>query len=298
MFIRDATCSSLVGGETVKKLVLVILLAALPVFAQEQPLPLHLGIVLHASKNTFPQQQAAATELIQKLVHTTGDEAFVVTAGGDKPWPYERLDWDNNVESLTKFIKGLDKNSGLPEAFKFEVQSTSSSDFRSWLTVYKGAPPEQSVFAIAAQIMRSDPRPARKVLIMFRDPWEHAPGWGGAYGQFVDRRHEAVISMIKESGVSIYVVGIDEISTRPKMPQDIGTTYGTTYTGSGGAMRTIDQAAQKEMDIQMNAGRANVERMAMQTGGAVAYGNKKNYADAVPVIIGKVESSSSSSAGK
>ena len=94
-----------------KKLIIVFLLAGLSAFAQDQPadtaLPIHLGIVLHASKNTFPQQQAAAAELVQKLIHKTGDEAFVVTAGGDKPWPYERVDWDNNVESLTKFVKGL-----------------------------------------------------------------------------------------------------------------------------------------------------------------------------------------------
>jgi hypothetical protein len=283
-----------------RKLIIVFLFVALPAFAQDQPatstLPLHLGIVLHASKTTFPQQQAAATELIQKLIRSKDDEAFVVSAGGDKPWPYQRLDWDNNSESLTKFIKGLDKNAGLPETFSFEVQSTSSADFRQWITYYKAAPPEQSVFAIGGQIMRSDPRPARKVLIMFRDPWEHAPGWGGQYAQFVDRRHDTVISMLKDAGVSIYVIGIDEISTRPKVPQDIGTTYGATYQGSGGAMRTLDQAVQKEMDIQMNAGRVNIERLARETGGIVAYGNKKNYTDAVPVILGKVEGTSHTTA--
>ncbi len=274
-----------------KRLVTVFLFVSLAAFAQDQPagnVPLHLGIVLHASKNTFAQQQVAATELVQKLVHK-GDEAFVVSAGGDKPWPYERLDWDNNPESLAKFIKTLDKNSGLPESFKFEVQSTSSADFRSWLTMYKGVPPEQSVFMIAAQIMKSDPRPARKVLIMFRDPWEHAPGWGGSYGQFVDHRHDTVIEILKQAGVQLYVIGIDEPSTRPKVQGDIGENYGATFTGTGGYMRNVDQEVRKSMDIQMNAGRANIERLTHETGGAVVYGNRKNYTDAVPTIIGKVE---------
>lgn len=279
-----------------KKFAIVFLLVSLSAFAQDQPagnLPLHLGVVLHASKNTFAQQQAAATELIQKLVHN-GDEAFVVSAGGDKPWPYERLDWDNNPESLTKFIKTLDKNAGLPESFKFEVQSTSSADFRSWLTMYRGVAPEQSIFMIAAQIMKSDPRPARHVLIMFRDPWDHAPGWGGSYGQFVDQRHDRVIEILKQAGVQLYVIGIDEPSTRPRIPNDIGQNYGTTYTGSGGYMRNVDQEVRKSMDVQMNAGRANVERLAHETGGAVAYGNKKNYTDAVPVIIGKIDAPAAS----
>lgn len=274
-----------------RRLIFVFLLISLGAVAQDQSadnMPLHLGIVLHSSKNTFAQQQAAATELVQKLVHS-GDEAFVVSAGGDKPWPYERLDWDNNPESLTKFIKTFDKNAGLPESFKFEVQSTSSADFRSWLTLYRGVAPEQSIFMIAAQIMKSDPRPARHVLIMFRDPWEHAPGWGGSYGQFVDQRHDRVIEILKGAGVQLYVIGIDEPSTRPRIPSDIGQNYGTTYSGTGGYMRNVDQEVRKSMDVQMNAGRANVERLAHETGGVVVYGNKKNYTDAVPVIIGKVE---------
>jgi len=274
----------------------VLVFFAIPVLAQEQ-LPLHLGIVLHASRNTFPQQQAAAIDLIQKLVHN-GDEAFVVSAGGDKPWPYERLDWGNDAAALSKFVKGMDKMAGLPESFGFEVQSTSGADFRAWLTLYRGVSPERSIFAIAAQIMQSDPRPARRILIMFRDPWEHAPGWGGSYAQFVDQRHDQVISMLRDAGVAVYVIGIDEPSTRPKIPSDIGEIYGTGQSGSGGAFRVLDQEVRKSMDIQMNAGRANLERLAKETGGVVAYGNKKNYADAIPEIVSKVEAGATTAAGK
>jgi hypothetical protein len=192
----------------------------------------------------------------------------------------------------------LDKTAGLPEPFSFEIQTTSSADFRSWITYYKGAPPEQSVFAIAAQMLTSDRRPARRALIMFRDPWEHSPGWGSAYGQYVERRHDFVISMLKEAAVPVYVIGIDEPSTRPRIPNDIGQNYGTTFTGSGSAMRASDQEFRKAMDILMNAGRVNLERISKQTGGMVAYGSKKNYTDAVPQLISAVEGSAPSPAGK
>src|ERR1700747_1309472 len=93
-------------GDFLRKFIFTVLLVLLcvPDFSQGTAgapddkaagLPLHLGIVLRASKTTFPWQQAAATELVRQLIHNPDDEAFVITAGGDRPWPYERLDWDN-----------------------------------------------------------------------------------------------------------------------------------------------------------------------------------------------------------
>jgi hypothetical protein len=256
-------------------------------------LPLHLGIVLHASKNTFPQQQAAAIDLIQRVMHSTDDEAFVVTAGGDRPWPSPRLDWDNKPDNLIKFVKGLDKLAGVPEAFKFEVQTTSNPNFREWLTLYKGAPTAQSVFAIVAAMMSSDARPARHVLVMFRDPWDHSPGWGSAYGQYVDQRHDAVLSMLKDARINLYVVGIDDPSGRPKMAGGIDTDYTMVHAGSGSYMRNLDEELGKAINVLMAAGRTNIERLTGGTDGAVAYGTKKNYADAVPVIADKIAAGTS-----
>lgn len=273
-----------------KNIVWSLLLIALPVLAQEpsSSLPLHVGIVLHASKNTFSQQQAAAADLVQKLLRSPGDQAFVVSAGGDKPWPYQRLDWANNPAELGKFIKSLDKNTGLPETFGFEIQTTSSPNFREWLTYYKGVPPETSIFAIAAQIMKADPTPSRRVLIMFRDPWDHSPGWSYSKGPFVEQRHNTVIEMLKEAGVSMYAIGIDEPSTRPRVPNDIGQNYGTIGFGSGGALRVVDQEVKKSMDQLTAAGRQNLERLCTSTGGVAVYGTKKNYADAVTVLGDKL----------
>ena len=216
------------------------------------------------------------------------DEAFVVTAGGDRPWPSPRLDWDNKPDSLIKFIKGLDKMAGVPEAFKFEVQTTSTASFREWLTLYKGVPAEQSVFAIATAMMKSDPRPARHVLVMFRDPWDHSPGWGSAYGKYVDQRHDAVISILKEAGIRTYIIGIDDPSTRPKIAGGMDTNYTMMHAGEGSYMRDVDEQVRKAIDVLMAAGRTNVERLTSQTGGVVAYGSKKNYTDAVPVIADKI----------
>jgi hypothetical protein len=55
-------------------------------------IPLHLAVVLLAAPGSFSQQQAAAIDLVQKVVRPKIDEAFVVTARGKKPWPSDRLD--------------------------------------------------------------------------------------------------------------------------------------------------------------------------------------------------------------
>jgi hypothetical protein len=285
-------------GDYVKKIAMAMLLLTFScAFAQnEKPagaadtdkLPLHLGIVLRASKTTFPWQQAAATELVKQLIHN-GDEAFVITAGGEHSWPYPRLDWENNAESLTKFIKGLDKNAGLPEPFKFEVMSASTAESREYITKYEGASPEASVFAIAAAMMKSDSKPARHVLIMFRDPWDHAPGWGSSYAQYVDQRHDIVLSILKNAGVEVNVIGIEDVTTRPHVQSDIGATYGSTQSNdAGGSLRQLDEQVRRQIDFMTAAGRKNLERITKTTGGEIAYGTKKNYSDAVPVMVGKI----------
>jgi hypothetical protein len=144
--------------------------------------------------------------------------------------------------------------------------------------------------------MKSDPRPARKVVIMFRDPWDHSPGWGSSYGQYVDRRHDAAIEMLKDAGVSLYVVGIDDPSVRPRVANNLESNYNGMHAGEGAYMRTFDEEFQKAMNVLMAAGRTNLDRLTSQTGGTVAYGNKKNYTDAVPMIADKIGSGASTSA--
>jgi len=307
--LRYVTIRGITWGDYVRKLtILLVLLTCTFALAQDAKtapaatnnnLPIHLGIIMRASKTTFSWQQSAATELVKQLVHE-GDEAFVISAGGDRPWPYERLDWNNSPDSLAKFIKGLDKNAGMPEPFKLTIESTSTSENRQYLTKWEGSAPETSAFAIAAAMMKSDPKPAHRVIVMFRDPWDHCPGWGSSYAQFVEQRHDFVVQLLKSSGAEIYIIGIEDVSTRPQMPSEIGTSYGATQSNdSGGYLRQLDEQVRREMNFLLAAGRKNMERLAKENGGEVAYGTKKNYSDAVPVLVSKIsQPNTSTSVGK
>jgi hypothetical protein len=57
-----------------------------------------------------------------------------------------------------------------------------------------------------------------------------------------------------------------------------------TSNGEGGAARVYDEEWDKERDRAYNAGRANLERMAVETGGGMWWGSKKNYQDATSTI--------------
>ena len=286
-----------------KRLLCVLLLSALSLAAQEspapagKPLPLHLGIVLHASKNTFGQQQAAAVALIQQLVRPGVDEAFIVVSGGDKPWPRQRIDWDNKPDSLIGFVKSLDKMESLPDAFRYEMNNTSfGGDSRMADEVYSYSP--LNVFNISAEVMKSDPNPGRRVLIMFRDPWNHSPGFSSRYSRVVEHNHNEVIESVKRAEMSVYVIGIEEPLSRPKTPAGMNEIYGTLPGQNGGTARNWDQEMERAMDQAQNAGRHNVERLTKETGGMVVFSRKKNYTDAVPAIVQKLSSPDLTATGK
>ena len=146
-------------------------------------------------------------------------------------------------------------------------------------------------------MMKSDPKPARRVMIMFRDPWDHSPGWGSAYAQYVEKRHDAVIGILKDAGVATYTIGIADVATRPQATPDIGSTYAPTQSNnSGGVLRNNDENFRKQVDRLIAAGRNNVERISKETGGQVVYSDKKNYSDALPVLVGKIDRPSSANA--
>src|SRR3954462_9756073 len=61
--------------------------AATPVMVRKaDQLPLDLGIVLYAGTGSFSQQQAAALDLVKKIIRPDMDHAFVIAAGGNRPW--------------------------------------------------------------------------------------------------------------------------------------------------------------------------------------------------------------------
>jgi hypothetical protein len=251
-------------------------------------LPLHLGVVLLASKNTFNQQQAAAQDLVDKLVRPGVDEAFVVTAGGERGWPYPRLDFSGDPKQLSSFIKGLDKNSGVPDSFEFGLEIDRTGTGVQLLEKYNTSPIDP--FTIAAQMLRSDPRPARRIVVAFRDPWLHSPGYSHHYTQIVQDKHDKIISELQRSGISVFVIGLEEPNLRPRLQSTMANVYGTTYTGTGSANYEFDNKLKKAVDDCLNSGRVNLERISEETGGTVVYSTKKNYPDAVSTIVSHVNS--------
>src|SRR2546425_2557094 len=174
-------------------------------------IPLHLGIVLLSSPASFSQQQAAAIDLVQKAIRPNVDEAFVVTARGKKPWPSDRLDWKQDPAELAKIIRGLDRDAGLPDAFNFEMKTDETGGDenrgRSTLQTYAGS--GVTVFDAVYSMMNSDPRPSRRVLVIFREPWSHSPGFGIRATTAVEGQLMRVIGVAQEMHTTIFVVGLE-----------------------------------------------------------------------------------------
>ena len=72
--------------------------AATPLMVRKaDALPLDLGIVLYAGTGNFSQQQAAAIDLVKKIIRPDMDHAFVIAAGGNRAWSEGNLKWENDV---------------------------------------------------------------------------------------------------------------------------------------------------------------------------------------------------------
>jgi hypothetical protein len=121
-------------------------------------IPLHLGIVLVATPGSFSQQQAAAENLVQRVIRRSVDEAFVVTARGKKPWPYDHLEWKQDPAELTKMIQGLDRDAGVPDAFNFDLNTDRTQQTKKVgkSTVQSFGTTGVNVFDAAYAMMNSD----------------------------------------------------------------------------------------------------------------------------------------------
>ncbi len=248
-------------------------------------LPLHLGIVLISSKSNFAQQQAAASELVQKLIRPGKDKAFVVTAGGSKAWPYPRLDWQADPQALVGFINGLDRGAGLADRFEFDLSNYSAGDTR--MAVQKYSLAKFTVFDAIWAMMATDRTPARRAVVIFRNPVAHSPGWDQEWANRVDNHHLEIIANAQILGIGFYAIAVQEPTP---VPRNLSQSYAPQYTGSGGTLRTYDERMGIELDRLLSAGKANVERMALETGGRVWWKAKKNYTDVTAAIIGELNS--------
>ena len=249
-------------------------------------LPLHLGIVLVCNGRTFSQQQAAATDLVNKSIRPGIDEAFVVTAHCNKPWPGERLDWKQDPAELSKIISGLDQNSGLADAFNFQLETTEVGLNRANLQTF--AANGVTVFDVAFSMMNSDPRPSRRVLFMFREPWAHSPGFGQRANAAVEAQVLRVIAAAQQWHVSTFVIGLEEQQYDRSFDTTIGQDYNPTHPGAGAASRSYDQSLRQARIRAYEAGRTNITRIAETSGGAVYWSTKKNFSDAVASIANQI----------
>jgi len=251
--------------------------------------PLSLGIVLLASKTNFAKEQAAAIELVNKLVRNENDHVFVITAGGDKTWAQIKLEWQNDRDAIAKNINGLDKSTGLPDAFNYDWSTYSgdtATSTASWsIETQQGK--GTSVFDIALSMMMNDRRPARRVLVMFRSPWAHAPGMSQRNRDYTDREHARLIAAAQQLRVSIYTVGFDEVprSTNAQLG-NIGNNYGANMMGD--ITRERDRQTDLQKDRMYNGGKANVERLTEGTGGSAWWKDDHNFRDSVAGIVNQI----------
>lgn len=243
-------------------------------------LPLHLGIVLLCSPRTFSQQQAAAIDLLSKVIRPGIDEAFVVSARGKKAWAGERLEWKQDPAELSKIIKSLDPEAGLHDRFDFDLETTQGG-FGSRSNIQTVGGGGVTVFDVVYAMMNSDPRPSRRVLFMFREPWSHSPGFGERANTWVEDHMLQVIAGAQKMHISTFVIGLEDPQYNRITDTDLGTSYNPTHAGQGAASRSYDSHMQQARIRAYEAGRTNIARLATETGGAIYWSTKKNYSDAI-----------------
>lgn len=251
-------------------------------------LPLDLGIVLLTSKDKFDQEKAAAIELAQKVLRPGKDRAFVVTAAGNKPWPSPKLDWLTDSSAVADTIRGLDKNAGLPDMFNYVLNTDAAGTGRHSVQTYNKSN-GFSFFDVVWAMMKTDPRPVRRAVVIFRLPMRHAPGAGEQSTRACEENHNTVITAAQVLGVSFFTVGIDDaITGTDTAGKNIQRTYMPLHNGNSVTSRQYDQDTDRFNEIQFTAGRNNVIRIADETGGRAYWPAKKNYTDAVASIASEL----------
>jgi len=247
-------------------------------------IPLHLAIVLLVAPGSFSQQQAAAVDLVQKVVRPKIDEAFVITARGKKPWPSDRLEWKQDPAELVKTIEGLDRNAGLADAFTFDLDTAETELIgrRSTSQIYATGGP--SVFDAVYSMMNSDPRPARRVIVIFREAWPHSQGFGQQVNTVVEDKLLQVIGMAQELHIATFVIGLEDPRFTGITDNNLGKNYIPLHMSGGSGGAAYDTALEKAKLRAYEGGKTNVQRLAGETGGAAFWSVKKNYTDAVTSI--------------
>jgi VWFA-related protein len=246
-------------------------------------LPLDLGIVLYADPGTFSQQQAAAIDLVKKIIRPELDHAFVIAAGGNRPWADGNLQWQNDPAELAKTIQSLDKNTGFSDPFGYELKVTRTGMDRDAMQYFGGGNGSASVFGVIWQMMKSDARPVRKAVVIVRNAMSHSPGSSGRYSPMIDSAMAYVIGNAQQMGIPLYVIGLEDLSIG-SATTNIGITATGVHPGEAAELRARDDELEKERKIAYDSGRSNVARLADSTGGHAWFSAKKNFSDATDAI--------------
>ena len=217
------------------------------------------------------------------------DKAFVLTASGDKPWPNPNINWLPDSASLLETVHSLDKNAGLPDLFDFKLATDAVGVQRHSIQTYNLGN-GFSVFDVIWAMMKSDPRPARRAVMIFRLATAHSPGFGEKVTRYSEETHNRVITIAQSMGISFFTIGMDDNLTSSDLTRSKpGTDYMPTHMGGDdGNARKYDQDMARQMDLQYTAGRNNVNRIADETGGLSYWTTKKNYPDAVASIVNEL----------
>lgn len=251
-------------------------------------LPLDLGIMLLASKEKFSQEQAAIIDLVQRALRPGKDKAFVLTAAGEKPWPNPKLNWLTEPSAVADMVRGLDKNAGLPDLFSYVLATDNIGIDRLSIQSFNSGG-GFSVFNVVWAMMKTDPAPARRVVVSFRLPSAHAPGWGERNSRACEQNHNYVIETAESLGVSFYTIGLeDQIPGANIASNDIQRNYQPLHNGNSVGSRQYDADLDKYLTTQYVAGRNNIIRIADETGGRPYWTTKKNYTDAIAAIANEL----------
>jgi hypothetical protein len=176
----------------------------------------------------------------------------------------------------------LDRNAGLADAFTFDVETSETALIARRSTVQTYATSGPSVFDAVYSMMNSDPRPARRVIVIFREAWPHSQGFGQQVNTAVEDKLTQVIGVAQELHIATFAIGLEDPRFNGITDNNLGKNYIVSHGGSGGA--AYDTALEKAKLRAYEGGKTNVQRLAAESGGAAFWSVKKNYTDAVTSI--------------
>jgi hypothetical protein len=221
--------------------------------------------------------------LVKRLIRPNIDAAFVLTAGGTKPWPNPHIDWQTDSDALAKTIQGLDRDSGIRDAFAFDISDDNGTAFRLWrAAIQRETGPD--VFDAVWAMFKSDPRPARRAMIIFREPWANSPGGDKDSADYVSAKVAQVVGAAQQLKVPIYSIGLEDPMLIPGQDKNFGKVYLPTHSGGGASLRSYDIDTQKYRYGLYAGGKSNIDRVSAESGGRAFWDVKKNFPDAIERI--------------